>query len=219
MARKISEQAPPKKLRLGVLRHRGRLLLVEPFLGRGGVGGGVGGLAHAVRGLTHGVGGLAHGAGGLADAPLAHLPLSHIPLSPPAALASVSVLRIRRAISCSCPLLSGVIFGSRDAVCADELYAPSVRRFEGIDDDEPFRVDGSRLLERTALPRVLHRHRLAEATVVEFERDESKKGGLFPIAWFRFDAVGATAATSAGELCCALKQRRALRVIILKMCR
>ncbi|KAL1521387.1 hypothetical protein AB1Y20_021053 [Prymnesium parvum] len=128
---------------------------------------------------------------------------------PPASLVVATSVIIRRAMSCSCPVQSGVVFGSRKPLTCGDLWGETAAVFKDV----------------TTLEQVLELQCAATAAVerrgngcfVEIPRKPSwELEDVFPILWFRFDEIpmGSFGSTEMGSLQCNLRQRRSLRYLM-----
>jgi len=158
-----------------------------------------------------------------------------MPLTPRGALAVVTSITIRRAITCSCPLMVGCLIGSRKQISAADLYDPDgvVRAF-----DDALTPEHVRLLVNDSarrLPPIAHVHRLAShVALIEFgaarpearpERagaaaEDGGADGPYPLAWFSFAPLGSASlaySTERGELKCTLRAPRAMRSVVLML--
>ena len=117
-------------------------------------------------------------------------PVAQVMLSPPGVYASISQIRLRRGVTCSCPAQTGWIFGCRGPVTVEMLYDRKLKCFDNVTEWEfSFSVAATEMDSYEFGYHgchTLYEHNLYEAEVVEFNVEDDGEDGIFPIAWFHF---------------------------------
>ena len=161
--------------------------------------------------------------GGVSSAGAKHW--GSLTLAAPGRLSVLTELTVSRGVHCSCPLEVGVVLGLRGPVTPRALEAPLIAALDDVTDLDQLPVS-RKAAAGGPLPAVHCVHRLDEATVAEFEREEEDTCGVFPIAWFHFHvtvdsarrkAVEQPTWTETGSFTCRLRQPRSTGSVIVKV--